>query len=48
MEEGQKVLLKVEMQFGTAFKIGLGTALGWLVVFVIPWIIILIVVGATA
>ena len=46
MEEGQKILLKIDMQFMTAFKIGLGIALASLVVFIIPWIIIVVVIGA--
>ncbi len=43
MEEQRRVLL--EMRFSTAFKIGLAVALGTLVVFLIPWLIILLIVG---
>ena len=44
MENTQKTLLKIEMEFSTAFKIGLGFALAWITVFIIPWIIIMILV----
>lgn len=44
MEELKGLLL--DMKFGTAFKIGLGLALGSLLVMIIPMIILMIVAAA--
>jgi hypothetical protein len=49
MEERKEVNeVNVRIRFDTAFLLGLGLALGMLVVFLIPWIIIMIVVALGA
>ena len=49
MEERKEVTeVNIRIRFDTAFIIGLGLALGMLVTFLIPWIIIMVVVAAGA
>ena len=49
MEERKEVNeINIKIGFDTAFLLGLGLALGMLVTFLIPWIIIIVVVAAGA
>jgi hypothetical protein len=49
MEERKEVNeVNIKIRFDTAFLLGLGLALGMLVVFLIPWIIIMAVIAAGA
>ncbi|MBA7632446.1 hypothetical protein ES703_39992 [subsurface metagenome] len=46
MEERKEVNeVNIRIRFDTAFLLGLGLALGMLVIFLIPWIIIMVVVA---
>jgi len=46
MEERKEVSeVNIRIRFDTAFLLGLGLALGMLVIFLIPWIIIMVVVA---
>jgi len=47
MEERKEVNeVDIKIRFDTAFLLGLGVALGMLVAFLIPWIIMMVVIAA--